>query len=133
MTSNLAFPFRRDATDLAVVSDADLLLAQAEQVLGTEADSPKGSGEMPWRTSFGSILHLLRHRPNDPALAELARVHSRDALARWVKGAMVTSCEVIQKGPVFVLSIAITAAPAGTRSAPANKTVTIPLAPAGAQ
>jgi len=129
--SNLAFPFRRDATDLAAVTDTDLLLAQAEQVLGTEADSPKGTGELPWRTSFGSVLHLLRHRPNDAALAELARVHSRDALTRWVKGAVVTACDVQQSGAVFVLAITIAPAPGATKAPAASKTITIPLAPAG--
>ncbi|MEQ9648262.1 MAG: hypothetical protein RLO52_22435, partial [Sandaracinaceae bacterium] len=50
----------------------------------TEGDTPQGSGEMPWRTAFGSGLHLLRHRNADAVLRELARVRARDALRRWV-------------------------------------------------
>jgi phage baseplate assembly protein W len=128
---NLAFPFQRDARDFATVSDVDLLLAQAEQVLGTEADSPKGSGELPWRTAFGSVLHLLRHRPNDASLAELARVHARDALVRWAPGVQVTTCVVEQQGATFVLRIGIAAAPAGSKTATAKRDVVLPLSPAG--
>ena len=128
---NLAFPFQRDARDFATVSDVDLLLAQAEQVLGTEADSPKGSGELPWRTGFGSVLHLLRHRPNDASLAELARVHARDALVRWAPGVQVTTCVVEQQGATFVLRIGIAAAPAGSKTATAKRDVVLPLSPAG--
>ena len=128
---NLAFPFQRDARDFATVSDVDLLLAQAEQVLGTEADSPKGSGELPWRTAFGSVLHLLRHRPNDASLAELARIHARDALARWAPGVQVTTCVVEQQGATFVLRIGIAAAPAGSKVATAKRDVVLPLSPAG--
>ena len=128
---NLAFPFQRDARDFATVSDVDLLLAQAEQVLGTEADSPKGSGELPWRTAFGSVLHLLRHRPNDASLAELARVHARDALVRWAPGVQVTTCVVEQQGATFVLRIGIAAAPAGSKTATAKRYVVLPLSPAG--
>ena len=131
MSVNIAYPFRRDATDLAVVSDTDLLLAQAEQVLGTEADSPKGAGEMPWRTAFGSVLHLLRHRANDAALGELARVHARDALAKWAKSVRVTACDVQQSGATFVLAITIAAAPVGSKTPPATKDITVPLSPAG--
>ncbi len=128
---NLAFPFQRDARDFARVSGVDLLLAQAEQVLGTEADSPRGTGELPWRTAFGSVLHLLRHRPNDASLVELARVHSRDALARWSPDILVTSCTVIQTGATFTLRVAIAAAPAGSKAPTATRNVDIPLAPAG--
>ena len=128
---NLAFPFQRDARDFATVSDVDLLFAQAEQVLGTEADSPKGSGELPWRTAFGSVLHLLRHRPNDASLAELARVHARDALVRWAPGVQVTTCVVEQQGATFVLRIGIAAAPAGSKTATAKREVVLPLSPAG--
>ena len=128
---NLAFPFQRDARDFATVSDVDLLFAQAEQVLGTEADSPKGSGELPWRTAFGSVLHLLRHRPNDASLAELARVHARDALVRWAPGVQVTTCVVEQQGATFVLRIGIAAAPAGSKTATAKRDVVLPLSPAG--
>lgn len=126
---NLAFPFARDARDLATLAGADLALAQAEQVLGTEADSPKGAGEMPWRTAFGSVLHLLRHRPNDLALGALALVHARDALARWAPGVAVTAAQVEQQGATFVLRIGIEAA--STSTAKATRDVLLPLSPAG--
>ena len=128
---NLSTPFRRDARDFARASGVDLLLNKAEQVLGTEADSPRGSGELPWRTSFGSVLHLLRHRPNDAGLAELARVHARDALARWVPGARVTGCAVEQIEGAFVLRIGIEAALPASNAKPESRDVVLPLAPAG--
>ena len=127
---NLSTPFRRDARDFATARGVDLLLSQAEQVLGTEADSPRGAGELPWRTSFGSVLHLLRHRPNDAGLAELARVHARDALARWVPGVRVTACTVDQTDGVFVLRIGIEAA-AAPNAKPQTRDVLLPLTPGG--
>jgi phage baseplate assembly protein W len=54
------------------------------QVLGTMAGSDYTEGEIPWRSDFGSLLHLLRHRNNDPVTAELARVYIGEALARWI-------------------------------------------------
>jgi phage baseplate assembly protein W len=124
---NLAVPFRRDARDFATASGGDLLLAKAEQVLATEADSPSGAGELPWRSAFGSLLHLLRHRPNDDVLAELGRVRARDALARWLPSARVTGCAPAADGDRFTLRIALTEA----AQLAATADVTVALGPVG--
>ena len=87
---NLLVPFERDRVrDFASGSGYELRLAKILQVLLTEGDTPQGSGEMPWRTAFGSGLHLLRHRNADAVLRELARVRARDALRRWAPTAEV--------------------------------------------
>jgi len=75
----LLTPFRRDRKqDLAHGGGDDLVDAHVQQVLGTEP------GELLWRTAFGTPLERLRHQRNDLVLAELGRVHVRDALRRWL-------------------------------------------------
>ena len=82
---NLLVPFRRDRKrDFASGTGAELLGSKVLQALMTCGATPRSSGELPWRTAFGAGLDLLRHQRNDAALAELARVHVRDALRRWV-------------------------------------------------
>jgi phage baseplate assembly protein W len=122
--TGIATPFRRDARDFASASGGDLRRSKVEQVLATEADTPKTSGELPWRTAFGSALHLLRHRPNDEALAELARVYARDALARWLPGVRVTGATVVQSEGELVLLLRVDDAE-GSRSFD----VRVPLVP----
>ena len=88
LLTNLLTPFRRDRKrDFASGTGEALARSKVLQVLLTEGDTPQTSGELPWRTAFGSGLHLLRHQRNDAALAELARVRARDALKRWVPSA----------------------------------------------
>jgi hypothetical protein len=128
MGTNLANPFRRAARDLATASGSDLLLSKAAQVLGTEADSPSGSGELPWRTAFGSTIHLLRHRPNDNVLGELARIRARDALAQWLPAARVTDSSPTQQGAQLVVVLTVAEASPGGSSTD----IPIPLGPAGA-
>ena len=85
LLTNLLTPFRRDRKrDFASGSGGALERSKVLQVLLTEGDTPQTSGELPWRTAFGSGLHLLRHQRNDAVLAELARVRARDALKRWL-------------------------------------------------
>jgi hypothetical protein len=127
MGQNLAVPFRRAARDFATASGSDLLLAKAAQVLGTEADSPAGSGELPWRTAFGSTIHLLRHRPNDETLGELARVRARDALTAWLRSARVTDCTPSQEGALLSVVVSLAEAPTGK----AAGDIPVPLGPAG--
>lgn len=45
-------------------------------------------------SSFGSLLHVLRHQKNDAVLQELARIHVVDALKRWEPRVRVTSVQV---------------------------------------
>ena len=84
-TQNLLIPFRRDRKrDFASGAGGDLLASKVTQALMTRGFTPRSSGELPWRTAFGAGLDLLRHQRSNVALAELARVHVRDALKRWV-------------------------------------------------
>ena len=105
---NLLIPFRRDKKrDFAVGSGEALLASKVRQALLTEGATTRSSGELPWRTSFGAGLALLRHQRNDAALRELARVYVRDALKRWVPGATLVSLAVEQDGPALTLRVRV--------------------------
>ncbi len=87
--SGVLIPFRRDRKrDFASGEGEELLASKVEQLLATEGASARSSGELPWRTAFGTPLQLLRHQRNDAVLAELARVYVRDALRKWVPEAV---------------------------------------------
>ena len=106
---NLLIPLRRDRKrDLASGSGAELLRSKVTQVLATEGAAPGSCGELPRRTAFGSAIHLLRHRRNDEALAELARVYARDALQRWLPSIQILSVDVRQDGAKLTLRIRFT-------------------------
>ncbi len=104
----LLAPFRRDKKrDFASGSGPDLLRAKVLQALLTEGAGPRSSGELPWRTSFGAGLHLLRHQRNDEVLAALARVYVRDAIARWVPSAQLVALEVSQDEASLALRLRV--------------------------
>jgi uncharacterized protein len=106
--TNLLIPFRRDKKrDFATGHGEALLASKVRQALLTEGATARSSGELPWRTSFGAGLALLRHQRNDAALKELARVYVRDALKRWVPGAQLVSLSVDQDGPVLTLRVRV--------------------------
>ena len=85
-------PFRRDQkTDFAAGGGEAVVRSAVGQILGTIGSSDFTQGELPWRTEFGSLLHLLRHQKNDRILEELARVYVVDALKRWEPRVVVTS------------------------------------------
>lgn len=105
---NLTIPFRRDKKrDFAIGSAEALLASKVRQALVTEGDTPRTSGELPWRTAFGAGLALLRHQRNDAALKELARVYVREALARWVPEAKLLGLEVVQMRPELTLRVRV--------------------------
>lgn len=88
-------PFKRDQkSDFAAGQGAALVIAAMGQILGTVASSEFSQGELPWRPEFGSLIHLLRHRPNTAALDELAHQYIIDALARWERRIVITDSSV---------------------------------------
>jgi uncharacterized protein len=94
--SNLLTPFRRDKKrDFAAGSGDALLASKVRQALLTEGATPRSSGELPWRTNFGAGLALLRHQRNDAVLRELAGIHVRDALRRWLPTVSLLSLDVV--------------------------------------
>jgi phage baseplate assembly protein W len=84
-------PFQRDQKgDFATAGDAKLVSAAIGQILGTFASSDFSQGEMPWRPEFGSLLYLLKHRPNTPALDQLAHQYVVQAIQQWERRVVVT-------------------------------------------
>lgn len=109
---NVLIPFRRDRKrDFASGEGDELLASKVEQVLATEGATNRSSGELPWRTSFGTPLQLLRHQRNDAVLAELARVYVRDALRKWVPEAQIVDLEVARDGSTVTLLVRYRAKP----------------------
>ena len=91
-------PLVRDRKrDFASVSGTTLLQAKVIQALATEGSTALSSGELPWRTQFGSGLAALRHQRNTPAVKTIAEVYVREALQRWVPEVTVTDIEVCQQ------------------------------------
>ena len=104
--AGLLAPLRRDQKrDFASGSGADLLRAKVVQVLFTEGSTARTSGELPWRTAFGSGIHLLRHERNDEVLRELALVRVRDGLARWAPGVQVTELSVTRQDATLTIRL----------------------------
>jgi phage baseplate assembly protein W len=97
----LLAPLRRGARDFEVAADQTLLLSKVKQVLCTEP------GELPWRTRYGAGLGRLRHQNNDAVLRELARVSTRDALARWMPGTVVGQLDVRQEEGSLVIALSV--------------------------
>lgn len=81
-------PFYR-AQDFTHGTGVPEIMSNVGQVIGTEP------GTMPWRTEFGCRLQTLRHRPNTPALRELARLNVERALSKWEPRAQLTKVEAL--------------------------------------
>lgn len=82
----LVQPMERTLADFVTASGEELVKRAVEQILITRAGSPSTpgftQGELPWDSSFGSLIYLLRHKNNDPILAELAVAYVTEALER---------------------------------------------------
>lgn len=104
-------PFRRGPSDFVAGGGVAFLQSAIGQVLGTAAMSDYTHGELPWRPEFGSLLHFLRHRPNNQTTAELARIYVAEALARWVPQVRLKNVEVDRRrgpnGELTILSVRI--------------------------
>jgi len=91
-------PFRRDQkADFAAAGGEPLIRSAVGQILGSVGSSDFTQGELPWRTDFGSLLHLLRHQKNGGILQELARVYIVDVLKRWEPRVVVTAVQIARE------------------------------------
>jgi phage baseplate assembly protein W len=110
-------PFRRDRkSDFANGRGVVLIASNIEQILGTICSSEASGGEIPWRTEFGSLLHLLRLRNNSPVLEDEARAYVVMAIQRWEPRARIMSCSITRDVQLGKMTIRIRWAPqsAGT-------------------
>jgi hypothetical protein len=97
VTRGILTPFQRDQiSDFASGSGLALAKAKILQVLGTRGDSDRVQGELPWRSDFGSLLHLLQHSNNDTVTAQLAMVYGSEAIARWLPSIVITDASVVR-------------------------------------
>ncbi len=88
-------PFQRDQkNDFATGSGARIFAARIGQILGTKSDTPMSVGELPWRTNFGSRLHILRHLKNSESLEQLAHAYVVEALKRWEPSIVVSDTRI---------------------------------------
>jgi hypothetical protein len=126
---SLLLPFRRDQQrDLASGTDERLLAAKVTQALATEGTTPLSCGELPWRTAFGSALHLLRHLRNDAALADLARIYVRDCLERWVPDVELVEVNAARSDATLTLKVHFRAASTdASKEASADATAAVEL------
>ncbi len=112
---SIILPFQRDKKrDFASGVGEDLIASKVRQALLTEGATPKSSGELPWRTEFGSGLQLLRHLRNEAALADLAKIHVRDCLQRWVPEVELLEVITTRDGETLQLKVRFRAADEAT-------------------
>lgn len=101
-------PFRRDGkNDFANGGGLALIKAMIGQVLGTKAQGGGMPGEIPWRTTFGSRMHLLRHRNASASNDELARLYATEALAKWIPRVRVIDVAIVNTGESNTQAIAV--------------------------
>ncbi len=119
---SIAQAFQRDGQrDFATVAGRQLLRDKIHQVLLTWGPSHVAPGEMPWRTDFGSSLHLLPHTLWDDTTAEIARTYVLQALARWLPEVRVRDVRCDRAEGGMILQVDIEHADTGV------STVTIPM------
>lgn len=122
-------PFRRDKkADFANGEGIALVRSAVGLVLGTICASDVTQGELPWRTEFGSLVHLLRMRNNSPALAELAANRVAGALKTWVPAVRVRAVLVTRNGDKCTIGIRYDIAdPIGTKVLVSGLETSVPL------
>ena len=83
-------PFRRASNDLAIGEGPDNIKDRLANILGVNAGDATSPGELPWRTSFGTMIRRLRHAPNNPTVQAMAKHFITSAIGRWEPQVRVT-------------------------------------------
>lgn len=125
MGNGLIQPLQRVLSDFAVAGGKRQRKSQIEQVLGTRAGNRQTAGEVPWRPTFGSGLHRLRHAMNDESGKDIARTQVGEALRRWVASLRVESVEVQQDQDAGSIYIHVATQPTGTDEEPVEVGLTM--------
>lgn len=74
-------PFQRDGkSDFASDGGVRLIRSHVRQRIAIRGGSRYTQGEFPWRTDFGSLLDLLRHKNSLVVVQEMAKVYVRRSL-----------------------------------------------------
>ncbi|WP_330231181.1 GPW/gp25 family protein [Nocardia sp. NBC_00508] len=100
-------PMFTDLGGLAEAADVDILDQSIRVVLGT---SP---GERAMRPDFGCDLHSLAFAPNNPATANLARLHVESALSTWEPRIDLVGVDVVNDVEVGALVVTVRYHPRG--------------------
>jgi phage baseplate assembly protein W len=87
---------RSNITDFAAGAGIEAVRSAVGQVIGTRADDGRMTGELPWRTDFGSIVHRMMYLGADESFASLLRSRIVSALALWEPRARVRSLSVLR-------------------------------------
>lgn len=90
-------PLVRASGDLVHTCGESLVRSCLGQVFGTRCRDEQREGELLWRTEFGSLLPVLRHRNVDHVTEALARYYSAGAVARWEPRVRVKSAKVVTR------------------------------------
>lgn len=123
-------PLRRDKRrDFQAAGGVALVASALNQVLGVRADDGRGTGELPWRPEFGSLLHRLQFANVDESFAALARSRVLGAVTQWEPRARITDVRVFRQagGRVF-LKILFNLVQLGTETVLArNQSLQVPI------
>lgn len=91
----LILPFDRNGiSDFANATGRALISSAIQQVVATRATSAHEIGEVPWRSAFGSVIHLARHQNNTIVLEESVRQWVLDSFARWLSFVRATDIRI---------------------------------------
>lgn len=99
-------PFQRDEKGTFATGTGERLWrSRCGQIIGTTCQSEFTHGELLWRTEFGSLVNIIRHRANTFATEELARVYVVDAFRKWMTSAVVTGSSIERIGRAMYVTI----------------------------
>lgn len=100
MTRGVVSGFRRASNDIQTATGLDVIKNNMKQILGVRSGTQYTVGELPWRTEFGSQLHVIRHQNNGIVAQELARIHVVGAITRWAPRVLIKDVKITKEvGP----------------------------------
>lgn len=101
-------PFKRGSTDLEAGEGELAAQSTLAIIFGTSCSSPASEGEVEWNQALGNRLEEIKHKNmNDPAVLELARYYSFEAVARNAPWIVPTEINFEQDQENFTLKIRI--------------------------